>query len=151
MSDVSTDVDAVAETALKVRQMLSSFDDVDKHDDGTCSLRYGSAQVVVSVNVFDEDQAVVKVRAKCVTGATLSPELYRHVATFSAELGHVRVVEDDDGTATILFSHSLLGEFLNPAELRMTVVALALLADTMDDELATTYGGIVFNADGNSA
>jgi hypothetical protein len=151
MSDVSTDVDAVASTANKVREMLSSFDDVELHDDGTCSLTYGSAQVVVSVNVFDQDQAVVKVRAKCVTGATLSPELYRHIATFSAELGHLRVVEEADGTATILFSHSLLGEFLNPAELRMTVVALALIADQLDDSLAATYGGQVFNADGNSA
>jgi hypothetical protein len=151
MSDVSTDVDAVAETALKVRQMLSSFDDVDLNDDGTCCLTYGSAQVVVSVTVFDEDQAVVKCRAQCVTGATLSPELYRHVATFSAEVGHLRVVEEDDGTGSILFSHSLLGEFLNPAELRMTVVALALLADQIDDELAATYGGKVFNADGNKA
>jgi hypothetical protein len=149
MSEASVELTAVAATAEKVREYLSPFDDVIVSDDGTCRLSYGSAQVIVSVDVFDEDQAVVHVRSQCVTGATVSPELFRHVATFEPDMGHLHVIEAPDGTATISFAHSLLGEFLNPAELRMTVVAVAYLADRFDDDLAARFGGQVHDATGN--
>jgi hypothetical protein len=149
MSDPSTTVDAVPETIAKVREMLSPFEDVTVHEDGTCSLCYGSALVQVGVGVFDEDQAVIHVRARCVVGATPSPELYRWVATNQADVGHFTVVEEADGTATVRFSHSLLGEFLNPAELRLAVVAVAFTADRFDDELAARFGGRVHDATGN--
>jgi hypothetical protein len=149
MSDSITTVDAVADTIGKVREMLSPFEDVTVHEDGTCSLRYGSALVQASVGVFDEDQAVIHVRARCVVGATPSPELYRWVATNQADVGHFTVVDEADGTATVLFSHSLLAEFLNPAELRLTVVAVAFTADRFDDELAGRFGGQVHDAAGN--
>jgi len=155
MSDTSTTTDettdAVADTNRKVHEYLASFDEVDMDDDGAASLQYGSARVFITVETFDEDQAVVKVCANVVNGAKPTPELFHHLATNQSEVGHLSAVEEPDGTATINFSHSLLGEFLNPAELRMTVVALALLADQIDDDLAATYGGKVFNADGNKA
>jgi hypothetical protein len=149
MTDSNTTVDAVAETLGRVREMLSPFEDVTVHDDGTCSLRYGSALVQATVGVFDEDQAVVHVQARCVVGATPTPELYRWVATNRADVGHFAVVDEPDGSATVLFSHSLLGEFLNPAELRLTVVAVAFTADRFDDELAARFGGQVHDAAGN--
>ncbi len=149
MSDASTAVDAVADTEAKVREFLEPFDDVEVLDDGGVCLRYGSAQVVVTVGVFDEDQTVVKVRADCVTGAKPSPELYMHVATLQTEIGHLRALEEADGTATIYFTHGLMGEFLNPAELRMTVITVAYLADELDDGLAERFGGKVFDADSN--
>ena len=139
----------VTEARSRMHEFLSSFKDVSHHDDGTASLQYGSARVVVSVEVFDEDQAVVKVRSQLVTGAKSSPELFHHVATQSTELGHLRAVEEEDGSVTILLSHSLLGEFLNPAELRLTIVALALVGDQFDDLLAERFGGTVFDAESN--
>ena len=42
---------------------------VTQHDDGRCTLSYGSAEVSVTVHVFDDDQAVVKVRAAAGDGA----------------------------------------------------------------------------------
>jgi len=146
-----SDVTAVADVQAQVREFLATFDDVTKHEDGSCSLSYGSAEVTVTVDVFDEDQAVVKVRAEAVTGATSSPELFHHIATTSTEIGHLRAVEQPGGTVTILLSHSLLGEFLNPAELRMTIVALALVADQVDDGLAERFGGTVHDASANLA
>jgi len=146
-----SDATAVADVQAQVREFLSTFDDVTKNDDGTCTLSYGSAEVTVTVSVFDEDQAVVKVRAEAVVGAKPSPELFHHIATYSAEIGHLRAVEESDGTVTILLCHGLLGEFLNPAELRMTVVALALVADQIDDGLAERFGGTVHDASANLA
>jgi hypothetical protein len=149
MTDSGTTVDAVAATAATVREMLVPFGDVAVEGDGTCSLAYGSARVVVEVGVFDDDQAAVHVRARCVTGATPSAELYRWVATNQADLGHFNVVDEADGTATILFSHALVGEFLNAAELRLTVVAVAFTADRFDDALAARFGGRVHDAASN--
>jgi len=155
MSDASTTTepsadDVVAATEAKVREYLSSFEDVDTAEDGSCSLQYGSARVFVTTGVFDEDQTIVRVKAQCVSGAKASAELFKHVATFQADVGHLTVTEDADGTAGILFSHSLMGEFLNPAELRMTVVAVAYEADRLDDELAEKFGGTVYDADSNN-
>jgi hypothetical protein len=139
----------VVDTATRVRAMLAPFDDVVVGEDGTCSLSYGSANVMVDIGVFDEDQDVVHVRARCVSGATRSPELYRWAATTRPELGAFRVVDEEDGSATIELSRTLVAEFLNPAELRLSIVALALTADRHDDELAARFGGSVHDAAGN--
>lgn len=149
MTDASTTIEAVAETIAQVREHLSPFDDCTVNDDGSVTLLWGSARVDVTVEVFDEDQSVVQVKAKAVTGATPSPELYEHVATTALELGHFSVVPEDGGTVAIVISHGLIGEFLNPAELRMTVVAIGHAADHTDDDLAARFGGAVYHADGN--
>ena len=153
MSDTSTTTDettdAVADTNRKVHEYLASFDEVDMDDDGAASLQYGSARVFITVETFDEDQAVVKVCANVVNGAKPTPELFHHLATNQSEVGHLSAVEEPDGTATINFSHSLLGEFLNPAELRMTIIAVAFAADQLDDALAAQFGGTVHDAESN--
>jgi hypothetical protein len=149
MTDPSTTIEAVSETIAQVREHLSSFDDVTVNDDGSATLLWGSARVDVTVEVFDQDQSVVQVAATCVTGAAPSPALYEHIATSSVDLGHYSVVPEDGGTVAIVISHGLIGEFLNPAELRMTIVAVAHEADTTDDDLAARFGGSVYHADGN--
>lgn len=151
MTDPSTTIEAVAQTTAQVREHLSTFEDCTVNDDGSVALLWGSARVDVTVEVFDEDQSVVQVRAVAVTGATPSPELYEHVATTSLELGHFTVEPEDGGTVAIVISHGLIGEFLNPAELRMTVVAVAHAADNTDDDLASRFGGRVHHVDGNRA
>lgn len=151
MTDPSTTIEAVAETITQVREYLASFDDVTVNDDGSATLLWGSARVDVTVDVFDEDQSVVQVTSTCVTGASPSPELYEHVATSSIDLGHYSVVAEDGGAVAIVISHGLIGEFLNPAELRMTVVAVAHEADTSDDALAERFGGTVYAAHANRA
>lgn len=140
---------ALIEAGTRVRGLLSPFGDVAVDDGGTCSLVYGSARVVVEVGLFDEDQAAVHVRSRCVTGATRSPELYHWVATNRSDIGRFAVIDEDDGSATIEFSRTLLAEFLNPAELRLTVVAVAFTADHFDDQLAARFGGRVHDAAGN--
>lgn len=149
MTDPSTTIEAVADTTAQVRDHLSSFDDVTVNEDGSATLLWGSARVDITVEVFDEDQSVVQVKATCVTGATPSPDLYEHVATSSVDLGHYTVVPETGGTVGIVISHGLIGEFLNPAELRMTIVAVAHEADTTDDALAARFGGTVYAARAN--
>ena len=142
--------DAVVATRQQVNEYLAeAFDDVEVTD-GEWGIRYGSAKVTISVAVFDEDSSVVHVEAHAVTGATPSEELFRFLATDSANhaFGHLAAIETGD-TVTITFGHSLLGEFLDSAELRTAVIAVAFTADRLDDELACRFGGSVHDASNN--
>ncbi|MEZ5141203.1 MAG: hypothetical protein R2726_01610 [Acidimicrobiales bacterium] len=149
--DVNAEVERVR---TKVRDYLTGvFDAVDVDEAGECALSYGSARVSVSVRIFDEDSTAVHVEAPLVTGATASPELFHYVATSADtyDFGHLGVREEGDGKATITFSHSLLGDFLDDAELRTAVVAVSFYGDQLDDELAARFGGRVYDAGGNGA
>lgn len=144
-------VDALTATRQKVdRYLAESFDDVERTDGGW-SISYGSCRVNIRVDVFDEDSSVVHIESPVVSGASASPELFRYVATNSHlhEFGHLGVREEADGTATITFGHSLLGDFLDPAELRTAVVAVSFTADELDDKLASQFGGQVHDAASN--
>ncbi|MCX7621120.1 MAG: YbjN domain-containing protein [Acidimicrobiales bacterium] len=143
--------ETVAATRQKVDGYLRQFFDGVEVGDGMWSLRYGSCVVNVRVDVFDEDSSVVHIESPVVTGASPSPELFKYVATSADdhEFGHLGVREEHDGTATITFGHSLLGEFLDPAELRTAVVAVSFTADELDDMLAAQFGGKVHDAAGN--
>lgn len=149
MTEQITVHDAVADTQQRVHDAMADF--VGEHavqelPGGDVAVRYGSAIVSVVVQRFDEDSSLVVLDAPLVSGITPSAELYEYVATATPEqgVGHLGLTIADDGTATIHFRHSLLGEYLEPAELRMSVVAIALLGDRMDDALAERFGGSTF-------
>ena len=139
----------VAQAKQKVRDTLAgSFDDVQFDDHGTASFRYGSACVFVSVKSFDEDSSVVVVDSPLVTGAKASAELYEYIATEQGDydFGHLRVEVDGD-TATIHFSHALLGDYLDDMELRVAAVAVAFTSDELDDQLVQQFGGKLYYDD----
>lgn len=145
----ATLVEAVAATRDRVREYMQAFVGdrmVEELENGDIAVRYGSARVTVHTQVFDEDSSLVVLDAPLVSGVTLTPDVYEHVATAVTEegIGHLCLETHGDGTATIHFRHSLLGEYLEGAELRMSVVAVALLGDQMDDELAARFGGTTF-------
>ena len=151
MAEEGPSTPAVEETRRKVEEYLANaFDDVTVDDDKWC-ITYGSAKVQIDVGIFDEDGSVVHVESPTVTGADASPELFHYLATNSHhhEFGHLGALETGDGKATITFGHSLLGEFLDPAELRTAVIAVAFTADQLDNELAARFGGEVHDADGD--
>src|SRR5215207_7607998 len=63
MTDAGTTIDAVADTTRQVREHLSSFDDVTLNDDASATLCWGSARVDITVEVFDQDQSIVRVQS----------------------------------------------------------------------------------------
>lgn len=146
--------DATNEAVVTTRQLVNeylagAFDEVEVAD-GVWTIRYGSAKVDITVDVFDEDSSVVRVVSPAVTGCAPSPELYKFIATDAPKhaFGHLEAIEQGD-TITITFGHSLLGDFLDDAELRTAVIAVAFTADELDDELAARFGGQVHDASGN--
>jgi hypothetical protein len=137
----------VPQAKQKVRETLAgSFDDVEFDDQGGASFRYGSAHVFVSVREFDEDSSVVVLESPVVRGAKVTPELYEFVATQAAEheFGHLILrVEGDE--ATIVFTHTLLGDYLDDMELRVAAVAVAFTSDDLDDKLVAQFGGSLYH------
>ena len=79
-------------------------------------------------------------------GVPLTPELYKWVATEGQAyfFGHPGVVERENGLGDIHFRHNLLGDFLDPEELKWGVLALGDTADDLDDELQARFGGKKF-------
>ena len=129
------------------RYLLEVLNKVEVDRDGDFTFRQGSARIFVSVHPFGEDKTTVKVLAPVVFDAPASPELFKHVATEgSYKFGHLSCNEKD-GKVTIYFLHTLLGDFLDPEELKMATFLLARTADEIDDEIVGKFGGKKFHQD----
>ena len=89
---------------------------------------------------FKEDNTLVSVY--CVIGSLLmSPELCQFVATTDYVFGHLLLVPTPDRppTAKLVLGHRLLGEFLDPDELKHVVEVLALVANQLKQEVKDRF------------
>ena len=138
----------VAATRSKVEQYLTeNFDDVNTAPDGSHSLRRGSARIFVTVRTHDDtDWTWVTLEAPLLSNVEATPEVFEHVALHSDDFifGHLSAVRTESGLE-ILFTHALLGDFLDEDELVKAVGGMLVIADNMDDELAEIFGGDRFH------
>jgi hypothetical protein len=125
------------------RQVKSYLDElVDEHFDDAdqCDfyLKYGSTVLEISIDPYEEDDAVIEVLAFCVQGAEQSFELMQELLRINAEvpLGAFSMVERD-----IFFSHSFLGRRLRPEQLIASLDNVASISDSYDERLVSKYGG----------
>jgi hypothetical protein len=94
-----------------------------------------------------EDQVFVNVSAPLLRGLSLTPELYRWVATEGTtyDVGCVQLyeVDEDDGSQTgfLRFVYTLLGDYLDEDELGTALWTVLFTADRLDDELQAQFGG----------
>ena len=129
----------------KVRRYLTDLvPQVDVDAEGNFSFQQGSTRVRIAAFPLENDSSIILIEAPLLMGVTPSPELYRYVATHSANtlFGYLRVHESEDGLeALLLLSASLLGDKLDREELQSTVTCVALGADDLDDKLQDRFGG----------
>jgi hypothetical protein len=125
------------------RQVKSYLDElVDEHFDDAehCDfyLKYGSTVLEISIEPYQEDDAVIEVLAFCVQGVEPSFELMRDLLRFNSEvpLGAFSLVGQD-----IFFSHSFLGRQLPPEQLIASLQSVATISDEYDEKLVASYGG----------
>lgn len=111
--------------------------------DGRMSFVYEGTEVIVYVEPW-EDQTVVTTWAELMAGVRPSPELFEYFAREVSDrtFGHVVTVPDDEDRLRLIFSHRILGDFLDPDELVAVAVVVALAAHEIRDELATRFGGL---------
>lgn len=125
------------------RQVKSYLDElVDEHSDDAdhCDfyLKYGSTVLEISVDPYEEDDAVIEVLAFCVQGVEPSFELMQELLMLNAQvpLGAFSLVEGD-----IFFSHSFLGRRLRGEQLIASLDSIASISDLYDEKLVARYGG----------
>lgn len=125
------------------RQVKSHLDElVDEHFDDAehCDfyLKYGSTVLEISIDPFQDDDAVIEVLAFCVQGVEASFELMRDLLRFNTEvpLGAFSMVGND-----IFFSHSFLGRELPPEQLIASLQSVATISDEYDEKIVAAYGG----------
>jgi hypothetical protein len=125
------------------RQVKSYLDElVDEHFDDAehCDfyLKYGSTVLEISIDPFEEDDAVIEILAFCVQGVEPSFELMQELLRLNSELplGGFSLVDKN-----IFFSHSFLGRRLRPEQLIASLNSVATTSDDWDEKLVERYGG----------
>jgi hypothetical protein len=125
------------------RQVKTYLDElVEEHfdDAGHCDfyLKYGSTVLEISIDPFEEDDAVIEILAFCVQGAEPTFELMSELLRLNTEvpLGAFSMVEQD-----IFYSHSFLGRRLRPEQLIASLDSVASISDLYDERLVAKYGG----------
>ncbi|HKB80625.1 MAG TPA: YbjN domain-containing protein [Thermoanaerobaculia bacterium] len=125
------------------RQVKSYLDElVDEHFDDAehCDFyfKYGSTVLEISIDPYEDDDAVIEVLAFCVQGAAPSFELTRELLRLNSEvpLGAFSMVDKD-----VFFSHAFLGRRMRPEQFIASLDAVASISDEYDDKLVARYGG----------
>ena len=135
--------DAAAITKERVQRFLADlFGEVHIDRDGDFNFRHGSTHVYIRVHEMGKDATAVRVWSFTNRKVPDSNELFRYLAATNGMLvfGALSAKAVEDGVSVVL-SHSLLGEYLDPAELAAAVAAVAQLADDFDDEIKSRFGG----------
>lgn len=111
------------------------FDDADHCD---FYLKYGSTVLEISIDPYEDDNAVIEILAFCVQGAERTFELMSELLRLNAEvpLGAFSMVGQD-----IFFSHSILGRRLQPEQFIASLDSVASISDLYDEQLVAKYGG----------
>ncbi|MDQ3283857.1 MAG: YbjN domain-containing protein [Acidobacteriota bacterium] len=125
------------------RQVKAYLDElVDDHSDDAdhCDfyLKYGSTVLEISIDAYEEDDAVIEILAFCVHGVEPTFELMQELLHLNSELslGAFSMVDND-----IFFSHSFLGRRLRPEQLIASLDAVASVSDLYDEKFVGKYGG----------
>ncbi len=125
------------------RQVKTYLDElVEEHfDDAShCDfyLKYGSTVLEISIDPYEEDDAVIEILAFCVQGVEPTFELMHELLRLNSEvsLGGFSMCGQD-----IFFSHSFLGRRLRPEQLIASLDCVASISDLYGVRLAAKYGG----------
>lgn len=125
------------------RQVKSYLDElVDEHFDDAehCDfyLKYGSTVLEISIEPYEEDDAVIEVLAFVVQGVDPSFEMMQDLLRLNSEvpLGAFSMVGKD-----VFYSHSFLGRRMRPEQFITSLDSVASISDEYDEKLVAKYGG----------
>lgn len=137
--------DAVAVTQHRVQRMLTEvFGPVKLLQSGGMLITYESAAVIVEVHEFLE-HTVVKAFAPMLREVPLTDELCRWVAVDGQNRWFARArlyVDDDARTCSVAIEADVLGDTIDPDELKVAVTSVLVAANELDDELQQRFGGL---------
>jgi hypothetical protein len=125
------------------RQVKSYLDElVDEHFDDAdhCDfyLKYGSTVLEISIDAYEEDDAVIEILAFCVQGVDPTFELMQELLRLNSE---IRLGAFSMDAHDIFFSHCFLGRRLRPEQLIASLGSVASVSDLYGEKLVAKYGG----------
>ena len=133
----------VAKVQKKVQDILSSeFGSVRVSSDGSIKIPYESTMVNIEVEEWLNGQSIVVLTAVIARDSKSNSAVYEWVNTQNANLrmGTVYHLPSKTNNITVM-SYALLGDFMDPDELTNALRVLVLMADKLDDEFVSLFGG----------
>ena len=128
-------------------QMLNLFESYEATDEGTFVVEVGSSAAFIDVvDGFGEDQTVILVEAPVLIGAKVTPALFKWIATEGQDflLGAMSVDVDEEGdgkTGIVRFRSNIIGDDVDPSELKAAIFTVLGVADRFDSLLQKKFGG----------
>jgi len=129
----------------KTREYLYSlFGEVNvKVMDDTFVFQEGSTFVYVRTFPIGEKKSGVEVFSYVVVDVEVTEQLMRYLLTYNLSLilGAFGLARGEGDKGTVLLSHTILGDSMDREALYGSVSAIARVADDMDDQIVTAFGG----------
>lgn len=134
---------AVDATTERVEQLLKDWLGSAEEVDGGFNVADGPFLVRISFSEIGEDHVSVDIRSPVAYDVPIDSELFMWVAlqTDAYTFGHVGCHDNGDGTALVSVRHSLLGDTVDPDELRLAVTAVAMTAAELVLTVTSVFGG----------
>ncbi|HEX8184928.1 MAG TPA: hypothetical protein VF747_09265 [Blastocatellia bacterium] len=137
--------DAHKKAYEKTRDFLHTlFGEVNvKLMDDTFVLQEGSTFVYIRTFPIGEKKSGVEIFSYVVIDINVTEDLMRHLLTYNLRLvlGAFGLSLGEDGKGTVLLTHTILGDSMDREELYASVSAIARVADDIDDQIVTAFGG----------
>lgn len=135
-------------TSQRVQRILVGEFEVTLTKDGGFRVDLGSTAVFITVKEWTPDndgnpRSIVRVSAPLGRKVAATPELFRWAAIDGRArlFGGVTVFEEEGGTLFLVYDHTLLGDFIDPAEMITAVYAIGSTADEFDEIVHDRFGG----------
>jgi hypothetical protein len=111
--------------------------------DDTFVLQEGSTFVYVRTFPIGEKRSGVEVFSYVVVDVEVTEQLMRYLLTYNLRLilGAFGLARGEGGKGTVLLTHTILGDWMDREELYASVSAIARVADDVDDQIVTAFGG----------
>ena len=111
--------------------------------DDTFVLQEGSTFVYARTFPIGDRKAGVEIFSYVVVDIEITEELMLYLLTYNLKLilGAFGLSTGEDGKGTILLTHTILGDNMDREELYASLSAIAKVADDLDDQIVTAFGG----------
>ncbi|HKP84852.1 MAG TPA: hypothetical protein VJZ26_02070 [Blastocatellia bacterium] len=137
--------DAHKKAYEKARDYLRAlFGEVNvKATDDTFALQEGSTFVYVRAFAIGDKKSGVEVFSYVVADVDVTEDLMRYLLTHNLRLilGGFGLSIGEDGKGAIVLTHTILGDSMDREELYASVSAIARVADDLDDQIVSSFGG----------
>jgi len=126
------------------RYLDDSFGGHEVSAGGDFVVRQGRSVAYVQPLEWTEDRTLVHIWATTNVGMRVDGELTRFLATENGSFVYGGLYLEEHGPS-VVFAHTLLGDFLSRRELEEAVTAVATTADFYDDQIKARFGGRLFS------